>query len=325
MIASMRFRGTRPALLAVLLLILLPVALLAQAPESRQSPQTAPEAGLEEILSGSWGSGPSQLGLRFPEPGVMPAAPFQGPGGFRPAPDGKVWISDSVNARLIGLGSGTPQTIPVAASGLGDIELLADTAFVCTTQPQGIAIIDLKAGKQINHLALPVRIPHRLFVSGKNRIAISEPGGGIWALIDGKPQQHPAKALEPIGTKDHLFGTLFDFDQSSRKIIKAEWQGENDEPTLFAIFRAPGENLVYSRLYGMWRGAPVLGFVSASEPTRLQFAGFDETGKSSLLVSVPLLDGPSLPSSWLIGYDGALYGFSGDADHFRLHRCTLAH
>lgn len=286
--------------------------------------QRSSQAGLEEILHGLWGSGSAQIGLKLLEPGALPAAPFHGPGGFRPAADGRIWISDSVNHRLIGFGTGQPLIIPVPARVLGDLEISGDKAFICTLDPNGVGVIDLKSGKQLNHVAIPFKSPNRLFVCAEDRFSVSETQGGLWVVISGKPSLHPAQALEPIGNKDLLFGTLFDFDPSSRKIIKAGWNGENDEPALFALFNLPGQRIVFSRLYGMHHDSPVLGIVSASSPERLQFITFDNNGKASPFAEVPLLDGPPLPFPWVIGSDGYLYGMSGDLEGFRLHRCKIS-
>lgn len=81
------------------------------------------------FLSARWGSGPGEVGLSNPsEQGVEDAGPNYGPQSFDVAQDGRLFLLDSVNGRVIQYGADGKyvKDFPIACGGTGDIRMAPD-------------------------------------------------------------------------------------------------------------------------------------------------------------------------------------------------------
>ncbi|HNV71128.1 MAG TPA: hypothetical protein PKO06_15605 [Candidatus Ozemobacteraceae bacterium] len=271
------------------------------------------------LLQGTWGSAPHQLGLRLQAPGELPAAPYMGPGGFRLTPDGALWVSDSVNRCLKRLAKGSPPLLlPVEAERLGDLEVQGHAVSVVTRDPHGIMVFDSESRRRTAWIPFSAKSPGRLLGCGEDRLILEDPADGPWLIENGKVRPHPAKAIEPAGTEARLFGTLYDFDDTSRKIIVAGWKEEESEPELFSLYKSGGRRIVFSRLLNTMGSSPLLTVVTASDPQKLELIGFDEKGNPTRAGFLPILSGPYLATPWVRTPDGLYIGFSGTPEGFRI-------
>ncbi|MFZ2960686.1 MAG: hypothetical protein WA705_27715 [Candidatus Ozemobacteraceae bacterium] len=308
---------------------LFPLSLTAQSVPQEAPPIPVPE----KILSGTWGTKPSQIGIKFLSPDILPETPFCGPGGFAVDASGTVWITDSIQGCIKifePLGNKQPgfkkepRIIPVGAKKLGDIALTANAVFVAGVDPNAIIIFDKATGKEMKRISVPYRSPGRLLAIDEKHIAISETGNGLWLVIDEKSTRYPSEVIEPIGTSQTLYGTVYDFDPTSRRIVQAPWDIQKGEPEPFALYRAPGNaRIIFSRILTMRNSFPLLSTVTASSPTILSLTTFDREGHPKPLIDLPLQDGPALPSRWIQGEDGAFYVFSGNLKGFSLERIRI--
>jgi len=279
------------------------------------------EGKLEKVFSVDWGTASNQIGIKFLEPGILPATPFSGPGGFRVGIDGSIWISDSINGSIKKFSKGKVDAFRVMAEKLGDLFLFESKVFVCTLNPNGIKILDSQTGVEEKFIPMLFKNPRRLLVQSANKIAVEEMEGGTWILFGNNPPfMHSAKALEAVGNSSYLFGTLFDFDPLSRKIIRANWSEKNVEPELFTIYRSTGGELVFSKLVGQVKELPVLMTLCAQRAEALDFTFFDSEGKVSKVLTGPPMDVCYFPSTWIIGNDENLYGVQADLKSLSIFR-----
>lgn len=277
----------------------------------------------EVMLQGSWGSQPEQLGLRMPSPGVMPGAPFQGPGGFRADAQGGIWVSDSVNRVVKVFREGKVEVFPIPAEGLGDIDLAGDAFYVCTRSPAGIFVGRQSDGAEVKKIAIPCRSPGRLHAIDENRLLLADGAGGLWWIRSGTPGRHPADVMEPVGSVERVFGIVYDLDDSSRKIVWTGWQDEENEPELFALLRLPKERIVFTRLLGLQEGLPWVMVTTASDPANYRVFRLDADGKVARETRLPVLGGTWLPAWWVAGPCPVVYGFRSDPQGFSIFRQSL--
>ena len=272
------------------------------------------------VFSGTWGSGPHQIGMNPAAPDMLPQGPFMGPGGFRIDSSHVLWISDSVHKCIKGFSTGDanqpPHVFPCHFSRLGDLAVTNDEIFVVAMEPRGIHVLDKSTGAAKRHIPIPLVNPGRLLVISADLIALEDPDGGPWLIQGDQAARHTSSALETVGTADFLFGTLYDLDPASRKILQAGWFGPKDEPDLFAVFRRPGGNIAFSRLIGLIDQTPVLVTLTASAPQSLEFSHFDRNGGVSQHLVIPVRGSIHLPSQWLLGAGTTLYAFSADLQGF---------
>lgn len=269
-----------------------------------------------------WGSAPEQLGVIFQDKGQLPEGPFMGPGGFRVDSEGGIWIADSVPKAVKQFKpDGAVRVYPVKGAKLGDLYLFDKEIAVVTGSPDGIAFIDRSTGSETRRIDAPLGMPGRLAVFDKEHVALAIADGGVRTFIGGKAELHPAGALEPVGTAETLYGTLYDFDAKSRAIIRAGWTGETSEPNLFARYAVSDDDtIVFSRLLGMADGFPVLMLVTRSEPAVYLIVKFDKDGKPVAEIRIPIYAGSHLPAAWIQGDDGFLYAAEADEKAFRIRR-----
>jgi hypothetical protein len=294
--------------LLVLLLSLTGVSLRAQ---------TTPE----RYFYGTWGTGTTQIGLWPAAPDMLPQGPFMGPGGFRVDTDGAVWISDSVQRQIKRFHQGNVTTIPVPALKLGDLAVSATRVAVCTVEPTGVMLFDKKSGKEIRRHAIALKTPGRLLMTPTHALAIEETGSGLWLIASGSaPERHPAAALEPVGDDLQLFGMLYDFEDSSRKVIRAGWAGETSEPSLFAFFRAPGTRIVFCRTLALIDQLPLAVFVTADSPGEMRFVQFSADGTVAGERRAPIFPCCYLPSTVIANHDGTIFLMKADMKGFEIFR-----
>jgi hypothetical protein len=276
------------------------------------------------IFRGTWGSGLDQIGMRLAAPDMLPQAPFMGPGGFRLDPDGTLWLSDSVQGCVKGFSITSPKAPPriflCPFARLGDLAVTSDAIFVVAMEPRGIHILDKTTGHVRKHIPIPLVNPGRIMITDSGGIIIEDPDGGPWLVGTEGAARHPAGALESVGNADVLFGTLYDFEAESRKIIKAGLHGPGDEPDLFTIFRRRGGRIAFSRLVGMVDGNPVLAVLTASAPQTMEMVGFDENGREARQARLPVSGSIFLPSQWIIGPKSMILAFSADLTGFTVTR-----
>ncbi|RCK78559.1 MAG: hypothetical protein OZSIB_1281 [Candidatus Ozemobacter sibiricus] len=277
----------------------------------------------EVVLQGTWGSAPEQLGLRPPSPGVMPDAPFQGPGGFRVDAAGAVWITDSVNRAVKVFREGRVDLFPVAAGGLGDLDLTGDLVAVVTRDPEGLVMLRQQDGAELRRIPLPCRSPGRLQAVDEQRFLLHDLGGGLWWVRGEMVATHPVAAMEPVGTAERLYGIVYDFDQSSRKIIWTGWKDEETDSELFALLRVPEQRIVFTRLLGLQDQTPWALVVTADTPGVYRAFHFGPDGKIAREARLPVLTGTWLPAWWVAGPLPVVYGFRSDAQGFTIIRQKL--
>ncbi len=269
-----------------------------------------------------WGDGMGQVGIIFQDRGQLPEGPFMGPGGFRVDADGGIWISDSVQKAVKRFDrNGGILKYAVKAAKLGDLFLLGTEFAVITGSPDGIAFIDRTTGSETRRIDTKGLLRGRLNVFDKDHIAVGGNEGGVFLYMGKTWEMHPAPALEPVGTPDALFGTLYEFDARSRVIIRAAWTGEASDPEVFARYKLAGTNeIVFSRLLGMSGGFPAFMLVTRAEPAAYRIVRFDADGKAVSELQVPIFPGCPLPSPWIQGEDGTLYAAEADEKAFRIRR-----
>ncbi len=269
-----------------------------------------------------WGSGTSRLGITFQDRGQLPEGPFMGPGGFRVDAEGGVWISDSVQKSVKRFApDGGILSYPVKAAKLGDLFLLGTEVAVITGSPDGIAFIDRATGSETRRIETKGLLRGRLNIIDKDHILVGGNEGGVFLYMGTTWEMHPASALEPVGTADTLFGTLYEFDVTSRVIIRAAWTGEASDPEAFARYKLTGaDEIVFSRLLGMSGGFPAFMLVTRADPAAYRIVRFDADGKVVSERKVPIFPGCPLPSPWIFGEDGALYAAEADDTSFRVRR-----
>ncbi|HOY68508.1 MAG TPA: hypothetical protein PLP29_16640 [Candidatus Ozemobacteraceae bacterium] len=304
----------RAALAVMALLMMIPTTAYA-------GPSAPPDCPV--IREIAWGTATECLGIIFQDRGQLPEGPFMGPGGFRVDAQGGIWVSDSVGkaVKLFPADGGAVRAFPVNAAKLGDLWVSAAEIVVVTGSPDGIAVIDRESGREIRRIDAPIGTPGRLTVFTPERIALGRADGGVMMFIDGKPELHPAGALEPVGTSETLYGTLYEFDVKSRVVIRAAWTGEASDPETFARYTVPSEDrIVFSRLLGMSGGLPVLLLVTKADPSVYRLVRLDADGKPASEAILPILPGSPLPSSWIQGEDGQLYAAEADERAFRIRR-----
>ncbi len=277
----------------------------------------------EVILQGTWGSAPEQLGMRPPSPGVLPDAPFQGPGGFRVDAAGAVWITDSVNRAVKVFREGRVDLFPIDAGGLGDLDLVGDAVAVVTRDPDGIILLRQQDGAEVRRIPVPCRSPGRLQAVDDQRLLLDDLAGGLWWIREGTVATHPAEAMEPVGTAERLYGIVYDFDQSSRKIVWSGWKDEASEPEMFALLRVPGQRIVFTRLLGLQDQTPWVLVVTTGEPGTYRALHIGADGKVAKETRLPVLTGTWLPAWWVAGPCPVVYGFRSDTQGFTVIRQTL--
>ncbi len=212
--------------------------------------------------------------------------------------------------------------LAVDADRLGDLERRDDRLAVVTANPDGIAVFDLKSLKSISFVPVPFKSPGRLLWCDEHRLILEDSIAGPWLIENEKVRAHPAKAIEPAGTEARLFGTLYDFDEFSRKIISAGWKEAESEPDLFTLYKSNGRRIVFSRLLNTIGNLPTLTIVTASAPQQLELISFDDKGNATSAGTLPILPGPFLATSWVRTTDGAYVGFSGTPEGFRVVKVT---
>lgn len=274
----------------------------------------------EKVFSGTWGTATNQIGLQLAAPDMPPQGPFMGPGGFRVDSDESIWFSDSVQGAIKHYVKGRGESFPVAAKKLGDLFVTPENIYLCSLEPQGINVYEKKSGKLLRVIPVPFRTPGRLLVADNDHIAVEETGGGLWIIVSGKPVLHQAEAMEPVGDSANLYGTLFDFDLSSRKIIKAGWDEKTAEPTLFALPTFKGRKIAFSRLIGATPAGPWASWLLASSPSSLTLTRFKGDGKVDATLDIPLLSACYMSSTLIVGNDGRIYGFQSDLMGFSVYR-----
>jgi len=269
-----------------------------------------------------WGSATSQLGIIFQDREQLPEGPFMGPGGFRVDAEGGIWISDSVQKSVKRFApNGGVHEYSVKAAKLGDLSLLGTEFAVITGSPDGIAFIDRTTGSETRRIDTRGLLRGRLNVIDKDHIVVGGNEGGVFLYMGKTWENHPAPALEPVGTSDTLFGTLYEFDAKSRVIIRAAWTGEASDPEVFARYKVSGtDEIVFSRLLGMVGGFPSFMLVTRAEPKVYRIVRFDADGKAVSELQVPIFPGCPLPSPWIQGEDGVLYAAEADEKAFRIRR-----
>jgi|GEM_PF-1206016 len=290
----------------------------------------------EIVLQGTWGSESEQVGIKYPSPGVLPDAPFMGPGGFRVDPQGAVWISDSVNRSVKVFHEGKVEVFPIAAEKLGDLDLYGGAFYVCTKNPDGVFIGNQADGAELRRIAIPFKSPGRLNIIDENHFLVGEnggtgnqtpsggsPDGGVWVVKEGVPSRHPAEVMEPVGNAERIFGIVYDLEESSRKIVYSGWTLDESEPILFSILRQPGQRIVYNRILGLQEGQPWVLILNAATPSdyRAILLGLD--GKVVKDIPLSLLTGCYLPAYWIPGTWPALYGMLSDPQGFTVLRRSL--
>ncbi len=271
-----------------------------------------------QILSGTWGTGDSQLGIHFTETDILPGVPFMGPGGFSVDEKGAVWISDGINQKVKRWSEGAVTVFPIEAKKLGDIAVYKGLVYLCTLEPEGVLVINPATGAKEKFHAVPFKSPERLWVSDPDHIAVSDGSAVLWTIVKGAVAKHPAQALEPVGNHLTLFGTVYNLEDDNRKIIRAGWTADRGEPDLFTLFRTPGQKIVFSRLIGMLDGLPTLLVMLASDEDHYFLHTFGANGAVAERIMIPVYPGLSLPSSVIIGGDQNLYSFRADAKGFSL-------
>ena len=280
--------------------------------------QAADEAPLYRI---PWGKGPAAVGLRFPEPGMLPSTPFLGPGGFRIDTDGALWVSDSVNRRIKRFAPGQPvRAFPVRAAGLGDLEVTAEEVYVVQRGPFGVARYEKASGDLKTVVAIPYRTPGRLRVIASTTLLLKEEGSRLWTVVNGKPVAHPAEALEPVYNGTHLFGVQYEFLDDSRRLLACRLEYRPAEPDQFTLFQTPGRRIVFNRLAGIRDGRPVLLVLFADRPDQFEVYSFTANGRPDLSGTLPVLPGCGLAAPWILGPDGNWYGLSPDLKGFSILR-----
>lgn len=295
---------------AFLLLFLIPACACAELP------------GCPVVREISWGDGMGQLGIIFQDRGQLPEGPFMGPGGFRVDADGSIWISDSVQKSVKRFArNGGILKYSVKAAKLGDLFLLGPEFAVITGSPDGIAFIDRTTGSETRRIDTKGLMNGRLNVIDKAHIVVGGNEGGVFLYMGKTWEKHPAPALEPVGTSEALFGTLYEFDETSRVIIRAAWTGEASDPEVFARYKIPAsDQVVFSRLLDISGGFPVFMLVTRAEPAAYRIVRFDADGKAVSELQVPIFPGCPLPSPWIQGEDGILYAAEADEKAFRVRR-----
>ncbi len=273
------------------------------------------------VIRGKWGKEVDQLGIVYPNPGVMPTAPYMCIGGFDKDKSGRFWFTDSINRMLKCYDRKKWSYIMMNAEKLGDIICYENLLYVITRSPDGVTIVDPESGKILETIKLPFANPGRLRVFTKDIIAVEEPGKGLWLKHGDKVYMHPAVALEAVSDGKHLYGVQYSFEAESRSIIAAEISQELQEPDVLTVYDA-GEEIIFSKLAGMVKQTLVLSIIKRSKPETISFIGFEKKIEKKATIDLKILEGPFLPTtSWKLCSDNSIYGFYGTASEgFRLYK-----
>ncbi len=266
-------------------------------------------ADTQVIVKGTWGKKTDQLGISFLAPGILPTAPFMGIGGYEVDNNGRLYISDSVNRQIKSYFKKEWRETFVNSEGLGEVCLFAGKLFIVSRNPDGFIIFDTESEKIEKTVKVPFKSPGRIAVLAKNLVLIEELSGGLWLVENEVPRLHPAVALQACGDANAVYGLQKDLLSENLQVIRAEISKEFQEPEVVNIVEISIRK-VFARLAGMVGNSPVLATVAADQPDTIQFQRMDGQGQT---VSLPVLEGPYLISSWKICSDGQFYGFSGTA------------
>jgi len=266
-------------------------------------------ADMQVVVKGGWGKNSDQLGIKFLAPGVLPTAPFMGVGGYEVDDEGRIFFSDSVNRQIKSYFKKEWRETFSNAEGLGEVCLFSGKLYVISRKPDGFIIFDTSAEKIEKMVKVPFKSPGRIAVANKNLVLIEELSGGLWLIENDKPRLHPAVALQACGNAEAVFGLQKDLLSENLQIIRAEISKEFQEPEVTNIVEVSVRK-VFARLVGMFGNSPILATVAADQPEKIEFQRLDDPG---LTISLPVLEGPYLMSSWKLCSDGQFYGFSGTA------------
>lgn len=274
------------------------------------------------VAQGRWGKEVNQLGIKFISPGILPIAPFMCIGGYDVDHDGKVWIADSVNRQIKSFHDRTWRYAMVNCDLLGDMDSFSDKLYVVCKNPDGFLIFDKIKEKVEKLVKVPFKTPGRIVCIRKGLIAIEELAGGVWLIEGEKIFKHPATALEACGRNAEIYGLQKNFDSDTRTIIKAELSKEVQEPEIVtSLDLEPETRLVFSKMAGMVGDKPLVMSISNTSSDVLDFRKIDLTQKTFQKISLPIMDGPYLLTSWKLCSNGELYGFAGNASEgFKIFR-----
>ena len=269
----------------------------------------------ETMFSGKWGSENNQLGIKFPAKGVLPIAPYMCIGGFDVDDNGKVWFSDSVNRKIKSYQNKKWRNALVSCEKMGDLDWHKDKLYVICQNPNGYLIFDTNKEKVEKIVKVPFNNPLRITCLNKDLILIEEQSGGIWVVKEEVATKHHAASLEACGDSNFAYGLQLDLISQNRQIIKAELSEKMQEPEMVTGLEfEPGTRIVFSKMAGVINNNPVAMIIKARSASKLDFLCFNSEKRTFSSISLPVLPGPYLLSSWKLCSDGKLYGFKGDAE-----------
>lgn len=265
---------------------------------------------LKVIARGNWGKKSDQLGVNLLAPGVLPTAPFMGPGGYDVDSQGRIWIADSVNRQIKSFFNREWRETMVNSEGLGEVTLHENKLYVISRNPNGFLIFDTDSEKVEKLVKVEWKSPGRIAVLRKGLIAIEELAGGVWLIEDEKTFFHPAIALQACGEGKFIFGLQKDLLSDNLHIIRAELAQETQEPEVTGIFENEDRS-VFAKLAGISGGTPVLAIINANAPGQYRFIRIGD--KAETEITLPVFDGPYLQMCWKLCSNGKFVGFAGEA------------
>ncbi len=245
----------------------------------------------------------------------MPIAPYMCIGGFDVDDSGKIWLSDSVNRKIKSFHNKQWRYAMVSSEKIGEVDIHKNKLYIISLNPNGYLIFDCESEKVENLIRVPFKTPGRILCLNENLLLIEEiSGGGIWIIENGKAQKHPAVALEACATGDAVYGLQQNFDSEARSIIRAPLAKTLQEPDVIANLEAePGNRFIFSKMAGMIKNNPVTMSINGNTPMQLDFNRLNNSEGTFSKISLPLLEGPYLLSSWKLCSNGEFYGFYGTA------------
>jgi hypothetical protein len=277
----------------------------------------------ELVVKGNWGNEVNQLGIRFPSKNVMPIAAGMCIGGFEVEDSGKVWFTDSVNHKIKSFFNKKWHYYMVNSEYLGEVDLYKNKLYIISQNPDGYIIFDTRKEKIEKLVKVPFKTPGKIKCLASNLVLIEDiSSGGIWVIENEKAYRHPAVALEAAGQNRKIYGLQMNFDSEARTIIAASLEKQLQEPEVVANI-SPRENsrFIFSKMAGLIKNDPVVICIDANSPDSITFSRLNQQTGSFSQLSLPVLDGPHLISSWKLCSDGQIYGFKGTASEgFKLFR-----
>ncbi|MBF0410518.1 MAG: hypothetical protein HQM10_24445 [Candidatus Riflebacteria bacterium] len=285
----------------------------------------APVFKIEPVFHGTWGNASDQIGVSWIASGVFREGIKTGPSAFHVDDENRVWISDSMNKRMVCFAPGGKTSLFKLSEGIpSDFSVSSGSIFICMAESPAIIKYNLQTGEVQSSIQVPWKSPNRMLFISEDLIAIENQSSELWIYRKGKWFLYPSDAMEPAGTKENIFGIAYYGIENQRKILVAPWFYEQGEPETYSEVELPGDKIVFSKILGVdSHGIPVFAAVSRNHENILRMFSFDKDGNAFEICALPVLQGPHLVSQWIFEKNDRIFGFSGDEKGFTIYEANL--